>query len=131
MMLDRINEPAVTPEILGEAMQAIAELPEDDRRDMTATMIAIFRFVDDLKDVDKEGLSLAIYWRLAALARLTADGALRGFARPGLAGAEWLHEDVIRCAAELPVIEVGDDITFDEAAFQARLLAIASPEGSA
>lgn len=42
--LDDANAAPLTPELLGGAMEAIADLPEEDRRDVTAQMLRVIRY---------------------------------------------------------------------------------------
>ena len=113
--------------------RTIAELPEEDRRDVTAQMLRVIRYLDDAGTGDgRAALGLAINFRIRALARLTADGGLQGFRYPGAAeGMDWLHTDVVRAAAEVPLREVDDDAVFDPAEFHNHLLKIAATAGNA
>ncbi len=131
--LKRANEAPLTAELLGGAMEAIADMPEEDRRDMTARMLCIIRYLDDADaGDDRASLGLAINFRLQALAQLTAQGGLRGFRHPAAEqGMDWLHADVIRAAVEVPVREMDGDAGFDPAEFHERLLAIATMAGRA
>jgi hypothetical protein len=131
--LKRANEAPLTVELLAGAMEAIADMPDEDRRDMTARLLCIIRFLDEAGvGDDRANLGLAINFRLHALAQLTAAGGLRGFRRAGAEqGMDWLHEDVIRATVEVPLREVGGDAAFEAQEFHDRLLAIATTAGRA
>lgn len=131
--LDLANKAPLTPALLSGAMEAIADMPEQDRRDMTARMLTIIRFLDWHSAADeRQSLGLAINFRLQALARLIAEGGIRGFRHPGAKKVmDWLHEDVIRAAVAVPLRVRDDDAVFDKDEFHDHLLAIASPSGAA
>ncbi len=131
--LKRANDAPLTPELLAGAMEAIADMPDLDRRDMTARMLRVIRFLDEAEVGDaRQDLGLAINFRLEALARLTAEGGLRGFRYAGVEkGSDWLHADVVRAATEVPLHERDDGAVFDAAEFHDRLLAIAQTLGNA
>lgn len=131
--MQRANDAPLTTELLAGAMEAIAGMPAEDRRDMTARMLRIIGYLDEADVGDhRTDLGLAINFRLQALAQLTADGGLRGFRRPGVEqGMDWLHDDVIRATVEVPLREIGEQALFDPDEFHARLLAIATTAGRA
>ena len=131
-MVDKLNETPIAAELLGGAMEAVAELPPEDRRDMTTQMLCIIEHVEKTtKGKAEAGVGAALYFRMLALGKLTSDYPLPGFASPDFNGAKLLHPDVIRCAAEQPLIMIGEDVAFDAGAFQIRLLDIAEAAGSA
>jgi hypothetical protein len=131
-MLKRLNKTAVTAEQLGDVMKAVAALPKEDRG-FEGSTFAVVKYAAEQKlpQTKRQALVLALNFRLAALARLMDAHPLPGFTRPGSDGAEWLHEDVIRCAAEMPLLMIDDDFVFDAVPFREHLLAIATPAGGA
>lgn len=131
--LMRANEAPLTVELLADAMEAIADMPDEDRRDMTARMLCIIRHLEDAGVGDKRAdLGLAINFQLHALAQLTAAGGLRGFRHVGAEqGMDWLHKDVIRATVEVPLREIDGDAAFEAQEFHDRLLAIATAAGHA
>lgn len=63
--LDDANAAPLTPQLLGGAMEAIAELPEEERRDVTAQMLRVIRYLDDNgKGDERAALGLAINFRM-------------------------------------------------------------------
>lgn len=132
-MLKQINAAPLTPELMQSAMEAIADLPAEDRRDMTARMLAVIRVLNDqLPERDGPAVGMAINFRLMALARMMSSEALPGFRLPAHAdGPDLLHEDAVRAAVEVPLRLKGEDLVFDPVEFRDHLLAIASPAGKA
>ncbi len=68
---------------------------------------------------------------LEALARLTVVDVPSWRVSGAEDGADFLHEDGIRCAAEEPLVPVKDNMTFDSDSFHRRLLVISDPAGEA
>jgi hypothetical protein len=131
-LLKRANETKVDPQLMGEILEAVADLPADDR-DFEGTTIEIVKRVHelDLPDEQRGDLAMAINFRLMALARLMEKGGGRGWTAPGKEGCTFVHEELVQAAAEEPMIEVESQITFDPESFHRRLLALAEPHGEA
>lgn len=130
--LQRANHAPVTAELLGGALEAINEMAAEDRSDMTARLLRIIRYLDEQGVDERASILTAIEFRLEALARLSLDGDLKGFRHPSSEnGAEWIHEDVVRCAAEIPLRARRHRLFFDRDEFHNHLLEIATPAGAA
>jgi hypothetical protein len=131
-MLRDANKTKVDPELIGEVLKAVDGLAPEDR-DFEGTTITIIRLVSELGLPERErmDLSLAINFRMMALARLMEKGGGRGWTFPGGEGCTYLHEELIRAAAEEPMILVNDEVTFDADSFHRRLLALAEMHGEA
>lgn len=131
--LDRMNRVTVTAELLAEVMQMHAAMPAEDRGDLAARSCGVFALLDDRVAPDQLGpLTAAIDFRLTALARLIDERGGRGFTLPGgEQGLEMIHPDLVRCAAEEPLIEKGNKLAFDVDSFQRRLLGVTEPHGQA
>jgi hypothetical protein len=131
-LLKRANETKVDPQLMGEILEAVADLPADDR-DFEGTTIEIVKRVHelDLPDEQRGDLAMAINFRLMALARKMEKGGGRGSTAPGKEGCTFVHEELVQAAAEEPMIEVESQITFDPESFHRRLLALAEPHGEA
>lgn len=114
-------------------MQAVDELPAGDRG-FESTSILIVRHVHelDLPERKRMDLSMAINFRFMAFARLIESGGGRGWTWPAKEqGCTLVHSELMRAAAEEPMIEVDENVCFDPDSFQRRLLAIAEVHGEA
>jgi hypothetical protein len=131
-LLKRANQTKVDPKLIGEILEAVADLPVG-QRDFEGTTIEIVKRVGGLGLPDRErgDLAMAINFRLMALARLMEKGGGRGWTMPGNEGCTFVHEELVQAAAEEPMIEVDAQITFDPESFHRRLLALAEPHGEA
>ena len=131
-LLKQANKVKVDPEIMTDILQAVASLPAGDR-DFEGTTIEIVKRVADLDLPERErmDLGLAINFRFMAFARLMQNGGGRGWRLPGEEGCTFVHEELVQAAAEEPMIEVNEEVVFDEESFHRRLLALAEPHGEA
>ena len=89
-------------------------------------MIRLFELLAEKGHDDEEqhaDLPLAIQFRLTALARPVRAFEVRGWTLPGgERGLEYVHPNVVRAAAEEPLIETArDQAGFDSEAFRSRL----------
>ncbi|MGN6156275.1 MAG: hypothetical protein ACTHN4_11175 [Sphingomicrobium sp.] len=131
--LKRANKTKVDPQLMEDIFEAIDKLPPGDR-DFEGTSILIVRHVAELGLPEKRrmDLSMALNFRFMAFARLIQDGGGRGWTWPGKEeGCTIVDAELIRTAAEEPMIEVNEQVAFDPASFQRRLLALAEPHGQA
>jgi hypothetical protein len=131
-MLRDANRAKVDPQLMEQVLEAVDALPPE-HRDFEGMTIEIVKLVSELGLPERERtkLSLAINFRLMALGRLTKSGGGRGWTFPAGKGCTYLHEELIRAAAEEPMILVDDDVSFDADSFHRRLLALAEPHGEA
>ena len=131
-LLERANKTKVEPELMEDILKAVAELPADDR-DFEGTTIEIVKRVGALELTDRKrgDLAMAINFRLMALARLMEHGGGRGWTAPGKDGCTFVHDELVRTAAEEPMIEVDGELQFDGDSFHRRLLALAAMHGEA
>lgn len=130
--VDKVNEVDLDPELLMGAMVAISELKPGDRQSFEGRTFAIAKYLaaQSLPDARRRDAVLAVGFRFEALAKLEVINA-EGWRLPGRDGADWLHTDVVRCAAMEPLVQTGEDIRFDADSFHRRLLGIATPAGLA
>ena len=130
--LKHANKVKVDPELMNDILKAVADLPAGDR-DFEGTTIEVVKRVADLDLPERErmDLGLAINFRFMAFARLMQSGGGRGWRVPGKDGCTFVHEELIRAAAEEPMIQVNDEVVFDEESFHRRLLALAETHGEA
>lgn len=130
----RINAIPVTPELLGEAMLMIADLPPAEKNlfeTRTARVVEL---------VERKGwgeascfVAMAITVRLMALDSVLDDRVVKEWQLPTAeCGVSYVHLEVLRAAAEAPVLEGPDgQPAFAVAAFCTRLAATAAPKGRA
>ncbi len=122
----------IDPSLLTEVLEAVGDLPAEDRGFEGHTFTIIRLLMDrGVPVIERANIALSISFRLQALAQLTADGGGRGWVLPGEPGCDFVHEELLRCAAEEPLIEVGGQPAFDAASFHVRLLQLAEMRGEA
>jgi len=111
-----------------------AAMPAEDRGVFEARAIRLFKLLErkGLGD-NRATLAMAIDFRLQALARLQKDSVLRGWSIPGAEpGLEYIHADVLKAAAQEPIIEdEAKQAAFDAESFRHRVLANAEARGRA
>ena len=133
-VLNRVNQTKLAAELLGDAAEMHAGLPADDRNSFEGRAISLFKMLDRRGLGRKRAdLAIAIDFRLTALARLLQDRQVRGWTLPaGHDGADFVHPDLIRAAAEEPVIEdANGQPAFDPESFRNRVLRLTGTQGKA
>lgn len=132
-MLKRVNRTPVSAALLGEALERHSAMPSKDRPVFEAQALALFRLLEEKGFTGNRlsDLALAINFRLTALARLVKGDQVRGWTLPGdEAGAIFLHVDVLKAAAEEPLIEDAEGrAVFDGPAFARHVLRVAQVRG--
>lgn len=123
---------AVDADLLCDVLEAVADLPANER-DFEGSTFTIMRLLTerDLPMGKRALVATAISFRLQALARLTTDGGGQGWVLPGEPGCDFIHEELVRCAAEEPLIEHDGEPAFDSQSFHRRLLSLAEMRGEA
>ena len=133
-VLNRVNQTELAAELLKDAAEMHARLPADDHRSFEGRAISLFKMLDRKGlSAQRADLALAIDFRLTALARLMQDRQVRGWTLPaGQAGADFVHPNLIRAAAEEPVIEdANGQPAFDPESFRNRVLLLTGTRGEA
>jgi hypothetical protein len=133
-VLNRVNQTKLAAELLGDAAEMHAGLPADDRGSFEGRAISLFKMLDRRGLGRKRAdLAIAIDFRLTALSRLLQDRQVRGWTLPaGHDGADFVHPDLIRAAAEEPVIEdANGQPAFDPESFRNRVLRLTGTQGKA
>ncbi len=135
-IIDRVNAAPLDPDLLRGALEMMAELDAAERRDFEDRTFAIVKFVaeraDEMTDQERSTACVAIGFRLEALARLMLIEGARGWRLPGAEeGQDWIHDDVVRCACEEPLISSEREVSFDSDSFHRRLLGMTTPAGCA
>ena len=130
--LDRANRTRVTADLLGEVLEMHAAMSPEDRPVFEARAVRLFQLLEKKGVKDTGELAIAIDFRLMALARLQKDDALRGWTMPGTEkGMDYIHADLVKAAAEEPLIDHKGKAVFDVQSFRNRVLANAQMRGSA
>ena len=81
--VERAMRTPVSPDLLAAAMEAIAELPQDQRRSFEGRAFRLFRLLEERDEGDDAALfAFVIQLRLEALARLHDDRGLRAWTLP-------------------------------------------------
>ena len=124
---DQINRYRLDSELLMGALEAIADLDPEDRKSFEGRAIAIIRFVHEqnIADDERTDAAMSINSRLMALAKLDVPAfPVWRIVAEGKDDPDLLHEDVVQCAAEEPLVRDGEDLSFDGARFTNRLAGI-------
>jgi hypothetical protein len=135
---DSIKTAIVTVADMKAALDAVDNLPEEDRKDFTGRTIAIMRAFGLLRqtqrknftDSDRERIAkaTAVQIRIEAMARLAEHPKFNAWSREsGIDdGMVLIREDMLRAAAEAPLYdEQGKGSYFDPDEFFTLLLALA------
>jgi hypothetical protein len=133
--LERVNRTAVSPKLLGEAMELWANMAPEDRPALEARAFRLFEFLKNKGSAGRRhsDLALAINFRPIALARLVHGDHVKGWTLADREeGVTLLHADVLRAAAKEVLIEDPDNaIAFEANSFVRRVLHVAQPRGRA
>ncbi len=132
--LDRVLKTPVDVELLVAVLAQLAEQPAETRPLFDARAVCIFAVLNERgwRGKPLAVLAIAIEFRLTALAHLLTVTDARGFTGVGGAtGLVWAQADLVRCAAEEPLIDQDDQPTFAVDSFERRLLAITAVQGQA
>lgn len=130
----RINAVTVSPDLLAEAMVMIAGLPAADRDSFELRTARVVEMVE------RKGwgeascfVAMAVTVRLMALDAVLDERAIQQWRLPGgECGGSYVHHELLRVAAEEPVLEGPDgQPAFAVAAFCRRLAATAASKGRA
>lgn len=134
-ILTRVNRTKVTPELLRDVIERHSQMPVEDRPVLEARIFQIFRLLEEKGATGnrRNDLSIAIQFRLEALAKLVQVDATRGWTMPGHEpGAISIDLDLLTAVAEEQLIEGADgQVSFDPDSFQKRILRIAEAHGRA
>jgi hypothetical protein len=133
--LEKVSRTKVSAKLLGEAMEIHADMPAEDRSVFEAHALRLFEFLKEkgYKGRRHADLAVAINFRLIALGRLVQGNHMKGWTLPGhTEGSTYLHADLLKVAAEEPLIEDSDgSVSFDVQNFALRLLEVAKTKGRA
>jgi hypothetical protein len=131
--MDRLNRTVVPADLLAEVIQKYTALPAAvDGEAFGQRSECLNEILRRRGAEDTLALKIAIDLRVAALEQLPAE-ALQGWSTPGnVSGPDFVHPDLVRAAAEEPLIEDGTKqqrLVFDTEGFRRRLLEITGTEG--
>jgi hypothetical protein len=123
----RILGAKVSAADLARALEAIDELPPEDRTDLAARVVCLIESFAEPGRFEVSARVAAIDWRLQALARLAGRPEFTNWPMPG--GAGKIAANVLEVAAIEPLIEREGEPAFDAESFLERLLAMAEEKG--
>lgn len=129
-----INAITVSPELLGEAMTMIANLPAAEKSVFEARTVRVVELVEQKGWGEASCLmAMAITVRLMALDSVLDDRVVKEWQLPAAeCGVSYVHHEVLRVAAEEPVLEgPNGQPVFAISAFCTRLAATAASKGRA
>lgn len=120
------------PALLADALATIAAPPTENRDfvDQNAGQNPALQR-PGAEANERASLALGIGFRVQDLDWLTADCGGRGWIRPGEPGHDLIHEDLVRCAVEEPLVETGGGLAFDAESFHTRLAGFTETRGIA
>lgn len=133
--LQRVNQETVAPELLREVLTMYALMPAEDRSVFEARAFRLFELLQARGLAADSDLPMAIEFRLEALASLQGERALGAWTLPGKQGGDgavYVHADLVKAAAEEPLVETNAGRPgFDPDSFKRRVLAISDMRGTA
>ena len=134
--LERVARTPVPAELLKEALEAIADLPAEDRQDLTGRALAVIRLLEQRKAAkslrQRGNLVTGIHFRLEALARLHDEPAYKAWSmQSGEPGMSYVHDDLVTAAASEPLILEEHGARFDPDSFFRRVLKASEGSGRA
>lgn len=133
--LDRINRTRVPPDLLAEIMARYAAMAPSERGSLEARALELIQLLESkrLSQDLRADLLLAVQFRMEALAHCALDSAAEGWTLPGMeAGQVLMHADLIKAAAEMPLVEDHlKRVVFDYAGLKERTLLLVRPDGRA
>jgi hypothetical protein len=132
--LKRVATKPVPVELLAAAVEAIGELPEEDRKDMTGRALAIIHLLEASNVPDnleaRSDLVTGIEFRLEALARLCDEASYRAWSmKSGTPEMDYVHGDLIEAAASAPLIMRKRAVCFESKSFFKHVLSITETRG--
>jgi hypothetical protein len=134
-MLKRANRTPVSPNLLGAVMEMHADMPPEDRASFEGRAVRMFGLLEDrgISGRRMADLSVAIEFRMTALAQLVKGDGARGWTMAGNEeGLTFLHADVLKVAAKEPLIENTErQPAFDADSFTRHLLRVSEARGRA
>src|SRR5260370_33052360 len=101
-----INAIEVTAELLGEVMDMYAAMPPDERLIFEMRAMRVLQLFAKQHDANRGMVAMTITIRLMALDAVLEDDQLQGWVLPGPEpGLTFVHADLLKAAAEEPLIE--------------------------
>lgn len=133
-VFDIANSTLIDGDLLAEVYASEASMSPEEHKTPGRRRDRLVKLLQRLGlDEDRlRSLVASIELRQVALDRLIQDGDAPGFARPAAKeGMSRVHRDLFRCAGEEPLVRIGEEVRFDPASFQRRLLTFTDVQGSA
>ena len=130
---DQINDTKIEVELLGEAMEMLARLPDDKRDSFEERARSVYNFLAKKGYEDCGLASMAIMLRLMALDTVIDDPEVKGLVISNpVPKVIYLHYDLLRTAVEEPIVEGNQgEPMFVTENFKVRLLQLSGAGGSA
>jgi hypothetical protein len=129
-----VNAQEVSAPLLGKVMRLWASLPCDEWHDFDRRLERVVELVGkEHRGEDSPMLAMAAALRLMALDAMVVDPELRGWliSERSPDGTTYIHGDLLRVAAEQPVLEgPAGEPTIDRTSFRTRLMELAATRGS-
>jgi hypothetical protein len=110
-------------ELLGSAVEAIAELPAEDRKNTASRVVALLRMMDAHNVSSAKARSALVTGiqfrlRLQALAYLQDQPSYRAWSiTSGTPGMHYVHGDLVAAAATAPLVMAGRVASFEPSRF--------------
>jgi hypothetical protein len=134
-VVDEINANPLDPELMKEMMTCIAEMPADQRRDVTGRAMGLIRFLEeclsDQKPHARAAALISFEFRMEAMVRLRKRPEYRAWTiKAAKTGApDLIHEVMIDTAASERLIERHNRPAFDPVSFFRKALERVEVEG--
>lgn len=133
-VLDIANSTPIDGDLLAEVYTSEASMSPEEHKTPGLRRDRLVKLLQR-QGVDGDrlrALVASIEFRQVALDRLIQDGDAPGFAGPATReGMSRVHRDLFRCACEEPLARIGEEVRFDPASFQRRLLTFTDVQGNA
>jgi hypothetical protein len=136
-VIDRANAAPLDPELMKDMLTCLAEMPEEQRADMTGRGLGLIRFLEDRVrgdgSMDLASILIAFEFRMEAMVRLREHPQYGAWAVRAnrQRDPDLLNEVMLEVAASEPLIERDNRPAFEPYSFFQRALEIAESEGRA
>ena len=122
-IISRVNKTEVSPDLLAEVVERAAELQLSPSSPAFASFIVGFVRKLPISRTEQKDLSIALDFRMAALAQLLREGVADAWTQPHAGGYRVMPSNVVSAAADEDLVEIDGELTFDVTSFQRRLSA--------
>jgi hypothetical protein len=122
-LFSKSSQQPIPVELLGSAVEAIAELPAEDRKNTASRVVALLRMMDAHNVSSAKARSALVTGiqfrlRLQALAYLQDQPSYRAWSiTSGTPGMHYVHGDLVAAAATAPLVMAGRVASFEPQSF--------------